>query len=88
MYADIKGFTAYSDKHKDNPRKVVMMLSQLFTQFDKETVQFNVYKVCTIGDCYVVMGCTDATKRNPPEELQNVVKMAQQMSHIIKRVRK
>ena len=41
------------------------MLSNLFTEFDKITVKLNVYKVYTIGDCYVVLGFLDASKRNP-----------------------
>ena len=39
------------------------MLKLLFTEFDKMCVKHDVYKVYTIGDCYVVMGFTNANKR-------------------------
>ena len=34
IYADIVGFTAWSSKK--TPREVIMMLSKLFTRFDKK----------------------------------------------------
>ena len=62
LFADIKGFTEYS--HSTNPEGVVNMLRNLFTDMDKMCLKFNVYKVYTIGDCYVVMGFTNSAKRN------------------------
>lgn len=62
LFADIKGFTEYS--HSRTPEEVVTMLRNLFTEFDKKCLEFNVYKVYTIGDCYVVMGFTNSAKRN------------------------
>lgn len=64
LFADIKGFTEYSNTQK--PEGVVNMLRNLFTEFDKMCLRFNVYKVYTIGDCYVVMGFTNSAKRNVP----------------------
>ena len=64
------------------------MLSNLFTEFDKITVKLNVYKVYTIGDCYVVLGFLDASKRNPGLEALNVVKMGLAMIEVIRKVRK
>lgn len=40
------------------------MLRNLFTEFDKLCQKYNVYKMYTIGDCYVVMGFTNSAKRN------------------------
>ena len=54
LFADIVGFTAYSSNRK--PIEVVEMLSELFKRFDQLCLEFEVYKVHTIGDCYVVMG--------------------------------
>lgn len=54
LFADIVGFTAYSSGK--TPSEVVTMLSELFTDFDKECNAKDLYKVYTIGDCYVVMG--------------------------------
>jgi class 3 adenylate cyclase len=62
LFADIKGFTEYSAKCK-SPAEVVKMLKNLFIEFDKMCIVHNVYKVYTIGDCYVVLGFTDANKR-------------------------
>ena len=46
------------------------------------------YKVYTIGDCYVVMGFIDKDKRNPSREARNVVQMALAMIDIIRLTRK
>lgn len=40
------------------------MLRNLFEAFDQKCVMHDVFKVCTIGDCYVVMGFTSAEKRS------------------------
>ena len=82
LYADIVGFTAWSSNK--TPIEVVGMLSEMFTRFDKKCLDHNVYKVHTIGDCYVVMGLTDNEVRNSAQECLNVVEMAQSMIQIIK----
>ena len=63
LYADIVGFTAWSAEKE--PREVVHMLSELFSKFDKICFENNVYKVHTIGDCYVVMGFHKTKQRDP-----------------------
>ncbi|CAG9315347.1 unnamed protein product [Blepharisma stoltei] len=84
LFADIVGFTAWSSNK--TPKKVVKMLSELFTQFDKKCVELNVYKVHTIGDCYVVMGYNGNENRNIGEECVNMLKMAQEMIKIINEI--
>jgi hypothetical protein len=59
------------------------MLRTLFTEFDKECVTHNVYKVYTIGDCYVVLGMNDINNRKPAQEAYNVLKVAFKMLNII-----
>jgi class 3 adenylate cyclase len=86
LYADIVGFTAWSSNK--TPAEVVGMLSMMFTRFDKVCVVHNVYKVHTIGDCYVVMGYTGGENRNLSEECLHVVEMAQSMINIIREVNK
>ena len=71
LFADIVGFTKYSSSVSGE--EVVNMLSNLFTEFDKICDKLGVYKVYTIGDCYVVLGFNDASKRNPSQEANNVV---------------
>ncbi|OMJ80057.1 hypothetical protein SteCoe_19786 [Stentor coeruleus] len=81
MYADIVGFTAWSSTKTS--KEVVGMLSQLFTRFDKLCLMYDVYKVHTIGDCYVVMGYKTDHKRNPAKEAENVVLFANSLINVI-----
>ena len=80
LYADIVGFTAWSSGK--SPVEVVQMLSNLFTEFDKKCVEFGVYKVHTIGDCYVILGFLSG-KRDPFSECWNVYSIAKSMIKII-----
>ena len=82
LFADIVGFTAWSSGK--TPNEIVEMLSNLFTRFDKLCGEFDVYKVHTIGDCYVVMGDTGKRNRDYSKECVNVMKMAYQMIEVIK----
>jgi class 3 adenylate cyclase len=82
LYADIVGFTAWSSDK--SPKEVVGMLSELFTRFDKKCLDHHVYKVHTIGDCYVVMGLMAQDERDPAVECYNVVCMARSMIQVIK----
>ena len=46
------------------------------------------YKVYTIGDCYVVLGFIDSANRKPELEALNTVKLGLEMVEIINDVRK
>ena len=63
LYTDMVGFTAFSNTVK-KPQEVVQLLSKLFSKFDQLCELRRVYKVHTIGDCYVIMGYTGATPMN------------------------
>lgn len=84
LFADIVGFTAWSSDKA--PVEVVGMLSELFTQFDRMAVEFGVYKVHTIGDCYVVMNDTTLDKRNPQHDAKIMVEFAFSMLATIKQI--
>lgn len=87
LFADIVGFTSYSSDK--SPREVVQMLSKLFTAFDKECNKLELYKVYTIGDCYVVMSFLDGNQRiEPEEECADVLELGFSMIEIIAKVRK
>ena len=91
LFADIVSFTNFGDKHKNEPIEIVKLLMELFKSFDNATKACNVYKVHTIGDCYVVMGFNgkvSMNERNFYEETKNVCKLGEEMIKIIKDVRK
>ena len=85
-------FTAFS-KNVSDPREVVNLLSKLFSRFDQLCEQHKVYKVHTIGDCYVIMGYNgrvDKNKRNKNvvlDEANRVIKCGLEMIGIISEVR-
>ena len=51
LYADLVGFTAFPAQV--DPFKVMVFLNDLFQVFDGLCDDFNVYKIETVGDCYV-----------------------------------
>lgn len=86
LYADICGFTIWG-KNK-SPAEVVGMLSRLYSNFDNLTVKHHVYKVHTIGDCYVVLGLSDQEepRRDYATECENVVNLSMDMVRSIKQL--
>ena len=50
-------------------------------------LHFNIYKLYTIGDCYVAIGIVDAMKRNYAEEAKNVVDFGFSLLNIIDKVK-
>ena len=89
LFADIVRYTDFGNCHE--PVEVVKMLMELFKNFDNATKACHVYKVHTIGDCYVVMGFNgkvSMNERNFYEEAKNVCKMGEEMINIIRDVRK
>ncbi|OMJ90724.1 hypothetical protein SteCoe_6900 [Stentor coeruleus] len=84
LYADIAGFTQWSSNKL--PDEVVGMLSNLFTEFDHKCVEHEVYKVHTIGDCYVALGYTGLKTRSISGECCNLAKFALHLVKTIKEV--
>jgi len=80
LFADIVGFTEWS---KDKtPKQIIRMLSKLFSNFDHLCVDNNVYKVHTIGDCYVILGFSghkDEGQRDEVAECTAMVNMGLSM---------
>ncbi|MCP5513183.1 MAG: GAF domain-containing protein [Leptospiraceae bacterium] len=55
LFADIAGFTKMSAKMASQ-EKLVDILNEIFTTFDNVTNKFNLEKIKTIGDCFMVAG--------------------------------
>ena len=86
LFADIAGFTEFSNKA--SAYEVVSLLRELFIEFDKISMNYEVFKLYTIGDCYVVMSFLDAELRNYAEEAKNVTLLAFEMINHINDVKK
>jgi adenylate cyclase len=54
LFADIVGFTTMSESLP--PEKVVALLDELFSEFDQITERYDLEKIKTIGDAYMVAG--------------------------------
>lgn len=53
LFSDIVGFTKWAESV--DPSEVIALLQKLFANFDRNTTNFNLYKLCTIGDAYVAI---------------------------------
>lgn len=53
MFADLVGFTSWSANHE--PEEVFHLLETIFFEFDKIAQRLNVFKLGTIGDCYIAV---------------------------------
>jgi class 3 adenylate cyclase len=65
MFADIVGFTELSAQR--SPEEVVDILNRIFSAFDIFSEQYNLEKIKTIGDAYMIVGgapnpCDDHTE--------------------------
>lgn len=86
------GFTDFSRSVSD-PREVVTLLQKLFSRFDQLCEVQKVYKVHTIGDCYVIMGYNGRINKNKRfkgvaiDEAHRVIQCGLQMINIIREIR-
>ena len=63
MFADIAGFTAWSSERE--PTQVFLLLETIYRAFDVVATKLGVFKVETIGDCYVaVTGLPDPNENH------------------------
>merc|ERR1719350_1928453 len=85
LFSDIVAFTKYCSCH--TPEQTVRLVSLLFHKFDEFTVRLGIYKVCTIGDAYVVVNEPQKRTMNKHSDCLRIVKMAKWMLQIILEVR-
>jgi len=81
LFADIAGFTSWSANRK--PEEVFTLLQALFNTFDKVAKRRDVFKVETIGDCY--MAVTGVPKHQADHALL-MTKFARECLHRLKSV--
>lgn len=82
LYADISGFTAWASKR--SPQEVITRLGQIYTQLDQICHKLKLYKVHTIGDCYVSMSATsNSPKRDAGLEAYKMVCFAVEMTAVL-----
>ena len=55
LFADIAGFTKMSSK-MSSQEKLVDILNEIFTNFDRVAGNYGLEKIKTIGDCYMLAG--------------------------------
>jgi len=53
LFIDMAGFTLFADAR--DPKEVVSVLNQIFTNFDKLADKHGLEKIKTIGDCYMAV---------------------------------
>jgi class 3 adenylate cyclase len=71
LFADLVDFTASSDR--SSPERVVRVLADLFTAFDRLAARHGLEKIKTIGDAYMVAGGLPVPR---PDHAEAVAEMA------------
>jgi class 3 adenylate cyclase len=82
LYADIVGFTAWSSTRP--PEQVFTLLETIYASFDRVAHRLGVYKIETIGDCYVaVTGLPDPQPRHAVIMTEFAIESMQRMKSLV-----
>ncbi|KAL7581160.1 hypothetical protein ACA910_005950 [Epithemia clementina (nom. ined.)] len=82
LFADIAGFTAWSSIRE--PSQVFILLENIYRNFDKIAVQRRIFKVETIGDCYVaVCGLPEPNKDHALAMAKFARDCMEKMDHLV-----
>lgn len=78
MFADITNFTQMTEQMA--PQQMVALLNKIFSWFDAMTDKYDLEKIKTIGDAYMVVG---GLTRHHEDYVKNIVDMALEMQELI-----
>jgi len=70
LFADIVGFTSFASRV--SPLELVNLLGGIFSAFDRLTEKYNLEKIKTIGDGYMVVGGLPISQANHAEAIANM----------------
>lgn len=78
LFADVVNFTPMSERL--SPAGLVSLLDELFSQFDNLVDEYNLEKIKTIGDCYMVAA---GVPRPRPDHAHALVRLALDMQEYV-----
>jgi guanylate cyclase len=81
LFADLKGFTPLSARL--GPARIVRLLDELFTAFDKEAVALGMIQIKTIGDAYMAVAGLPAPH---PDHAEAAIRFACALLDTAKRI--
>jgi class 3 adenylate cyclase len=81
LFADVANFTPFAEQA--GPERVVGVLDEIFTAFDRLTERFGLEKIKTIGDAYMVVGGLPEPR---PDHAAAVIELALAMQAEVERI--
>ncbi len=81
LFADLKGFTPLSTEL--GPARIVRLLDELFTAFDREAIALGMIQIKTIGDAYMAVAGLPAPR---PDHAEAAIRLACALVRTAKRV--
>lgn len=76
LFADLVGFTQLSAEK--TPRDLVKLLNEIFSEFDRLAEKYQLEKIKTIGDAYMVVGGLPIPRLDAPEAIAQMALDMQQ----------
>jgi class 3 adenylate cyclase len=81
MFGDLVGFTAWSSMRE--PSQVFMLLEGLYSAYDELALRRKVFKVETIGDCYVAVCGVPAVRKDHAKTMVRFARDCLDAMHLI-----